>query len=581
MRVTKRFGLFIAIFLTALLGFLFSDTGPSFSAQKPQVIYFHQETCQECKKTEPFIKEIEERYSDQIILEKLEVTSSQEARNAYFAFANKYGLDTAKIGVPLLFLGDKSFLGRETIVDRVEDEIKSSIDKPKPLRIPLEDAKKISASEGGEISCADETICEAPQTSKLTIPIIISAAAIDSINPCAIAVLIILISFLLGIKATKGRMLWIGLIYIGAVYAAYLLAGLGILKFIQILPLEVEWIQIFAAVFLFIFALLNFSDALSAISGRGKSTLAIPQSAKPFIQKYLSKATVFGALIAGVIVSFVELPCTGAVYFGILSLLAASGETYMKGLLYLLFYNLIFVAPLVVILFAAVAGKDVRVFERFSKGNKAFVKALMGSIIIVLISALIWPIRDFLSIQFQNLADFAGGKEISSEVILAGVLILITTLYFLLAYAKPAITKKINLFYCAICYAVSLTWLGLLALLILGYKFDTNILAALLGMSVTGIMYQLESFFKENNIKRFWLFRIILVNVGIALIYGIIFNSSGVLLVGLLGVLILILLFFYLASRKNPDISKPKGASSGKKKGKALSELENRLENCC
>ncbi|OGY22679.1 MAG: hypothetical protein A2113_02195 [Candidatus Woykebacteria bacterium GWA1_44_8] len=578
MSLIKKLGLISFIFLAAWVGFLFTKPNISLATEKPQIIYFYQETCLECKKIEPFLNNIQRKYQGKIIFEKLELTKAQENRNAYFAFASEYGLDTTNIGVPLIFIGEKSLMGEGPVTDELENEIKTELKNPIGLKISLGEAKKIPAAESQDIGCVDKTVCKTPN-SRLTLPLVVATAAVDSINPCAIAVLIILISFLLGISASKKRLLLIGLIYIGAVYIAYLLAGLGILKFIQVLPIQVEWIQIVAAIFLFIFALLNFNDAFASASGE-KTTLAIPAGTKPLIQKYLSRATIFGALIAGVIVSFVELPCTGAVYFGILSLMATS-VTFLKGLAYLVLYNFIFVAPLLVILVAAVAGKDIKTFEKLSKENKALVKALMGTVIVVLIGALIWPIRDFISWQLQNLASFAAGKEISSLTILVSVLISITVLYFLLAYFKPVVTKKIKVFYCAICYAVSLTWLWLLALLVLGFKYDTKILAVLLGMSVVGIMYQLEDYFKKKDIKRFWLFRIVLINAGILLIYGVLFVSFVIFLIGLAGVLILLLLFFYLAARRRGTAERIRETITSKQKGKALKDLEDRLENCC
>jgi len=578
MGIIRKFVIFSIIFLTGLVGLFFIGRHPILAASKPQVIYFYQESCQECKKIEPLLANIQQKYHDKIVFEKLEVTGSQENRNAYFAFADKYNLDTTKIGVPLIFIGKKALLGKDPITNNLENEIRANLKNPSSLKISLEEAKKISATGDGNIGCVDKTVCKTSE-SKITLPLIIGAAAVDSVNPCAIAVLILLISFLLGISASKSRMLSIGLIYIGAVYAAYLLAGLGILKFIQVLPVDVEWVQITAAAALLIFALLSFSDALSVVSG-GRSTLAIPSGTKPTIKKYLSRATIFGALVAGIIVAFVELPCTGAVYFGILSLIASS-LTFTKGLAYLVFYNLIFVAPLIFILFAAVAGKDIKVLEKFSKENKAVVKALMGAVILVLIAVLLWPIRDFISLQWGNLTFFNHGIEIPSMTITLSVIISITLLYFTLAFLKPIFTARIKVFYCAICYAVSLTWLGLLALFFLGFKFDTRILTALLGMSVVGIMYQLEDYFKEKEIKKYWLFRIILINTGILLIYGVLFGSLSVLLVGLVGVLILVLLFFYLASRKRGIAERVKEVLPGKEKSKALKELEDRLENCC
>jgi len=64
----------------------------------------------------------------------------------------------------------------------------------------------------------------------LTLGIIISAAAADSINPCVFGVLIFLIAFMLKIFKSPGRMLLGGFLYTAVVYGTYLLLGFGILK---------------------------------------------------------------------------------------------------------------------------------------------------------------------------------------------------------------------------------------------------------------------------------------------------------------------------------------------------------------
>ena len=64
------------------------------------------------------------------------------------------------------------------------------------------------------------------------LPVVLVTALVDSINPCAIGVLILLIGTLLALSRDKHKMLFIGIIYILTVYITYLLAGIGLLLFI-------------------------------------------------------------------------------------------------------------------------------------------------------------------------------------------------------------------------------------------------------------------------------------------------------------------------------------------------------------
>src|SRR3990167_615018 len=64
----------------------------------------------------------------------------------------------------------------------------------------------------------------------LTIPIVIAAAVVDSINPCVFGVLIFLIAFMTKMFKSANKMLLFGLLYSAVVYTTYLLLGFGILK---------------------------------------------------------------------------------------------------------------------------------------------------------------------------------------------------------------------------------------------------------------------------------------------------------------------------------------------------------------
>ena len=74
-----------------------------------------------------------------------------------------------------------------------------------------------------------------PGIEGLTLPIVIGTAIIDSINPCAIGVLILLVATLLQLTHDKKKMLFLGSVYVAVVYITYLLAGLGLIWFQGIL----------------------------------------------------------------------------------------------------------------------------------------------------------------------------------------------------------------------------------------------------------------------------------------------------------------------------------------------------------
>ncbi len=206
----------------------------------------------------------------------------------------------------------------------------------------------------------------------LTIPALIGGAAIDSINPCAFAVMIFLLGYLLALGSSK-LILRVGLVYIVTIFVVYFLAGLGLLKALTAFGLAGIIYKIAAIILLFV-GLVNVKDFFWY--GKG-FTLAIPESKKPLLQKYIRKASIPAAIVLGFLVSAFELPCTGGVYIAVLGLLA-SRETELSAVPYLLLYNFIFVLPLFIILGLVYFGISAKQMEEWRTKNRKWLRLVLG-----------------------------------------------------------------------------------------------------------------------------------------------------------------------------------------------------------
>src|SRR3990167_5693683 len=176
----------------------------------------------------------------------------------------------------------------------------------------------------------------------LTWPVIITTALVDSINPCAIGVLILLISTLIVMHNKRSKMLTVGAIYILAVYVTYFLAGIGLLLFIQKLNIA-QPLSIFVGSLVIILGLIEIKDFFWY--GQGISLSIAPRYVK-YIEKRAKNLTTLSAIILGAFVAAVELPCTGGPYLAITTWIAQSDTLPIKALYYLLVYNFIFILPL-------------------------------------------------------------------------------------------------------------------------------------------------------------------------------------------------------------------------------------------
>jgi cytochrome c biogenesis protein CcdA len=192
-------------------------------------------------------------------------------------------------------------------------------------------------------------------------PIVITVAALlDSINPCAFSVLFLTITFLLSLGHKRGKILSVGLAYIGGIYIIYTSIGLiGIWALQRVNPVPGLLPKI-GGVAIILFGLVGiFNEFFPNFPLK----LKLPQFSHQYIGKFIEKATFPAAIILGFLVGIFEFPCTGGPYTFILGLISDISNRG-TGIAYLIYYNFIFILPLLVILFFVT---DQVVLEKFDK----------------------------------------------------------------------------------------------------------------------------------------------------------------------------------------------------------------------
>lgn len=185
---------------------------------------------------------------------------------------------------------------------------------------------------------------------KLTLPKVLSLAVVDAVNPCAFAVLLLLLVSIIAYNPGNRRsILFAGLAFITSVFVTYFLYGLVFIKFFQIvqaLAVVRFWLFEGLAVAAITFGVLNIRDFIRYKPGRLGTEM--PLLMRPKVKKILSKITsTKGAAVAGLLVAVFLLPCTIGPYIiaaGILSVF-----DMLENVPILLLYNLVFVAPMAAI----------------------------------------------------------------------------------------------------------------------------------------------------------------------------------------------------------------------------------------
>lgn len=212
-----------------------------------------------------------------------------------------------------------------------------------------------------------------------TLGTVIITALIDSINPCAIGVLILLVSMMVVYKS-KRELLIYGFIYIFFVFLTYLLAGFGILYFLSSIPLLVsEYISIVIGTLIVIAGLIEIKDFF----WYGKFiTLSIPAKKAKQIHEMAKKVTPYAMVVLGAFVAGVELPCTGGPYLAILTMLSQNFN--LAAFLMLILYNILFVMPLIIILLMVYFGYKIQSIKRWKQNNRAYMRLAIGAVLVFL-----------------------------------------------------------------------------------------------------------------------------------------------------------------------------------------------------
>ena len=213
--------------------------------------------------------------------------------------------------------------------------------------------------------------------------VLIGAGIIDSINPCAIGVLVFLLAYLIKSGQKWTSLLMHGFTYLLAVFLTYLLAGVLLLPVIQ-------WMRNFStnaymiiAAIIGIFGLLEIKEFLkpstwwSLVEISPKYSVMIKKMSKKIANSLL---TTFGLWA---FVALVELPCTWAVYLAVLALMASSGLS-VSNITMLIVYNILFIAPLIVILILFYRGMRSKIIDIWIQKYKPYMRLMTGSLLVAL-----------------------------------------------------------------------------------------------------------------------------------------------------------------------------------------------------
>ena len=377
---------------------------------------FYGESCPHCAAEKEFLKEyLKDR--DNVKLYTYEVFNDQSNVELMSKVADEMGIKVS--GVPFTIIGKKTLIGYS---DGVTDEdIKKAVEKylnedneyrdyageitgKVSKETPKQEEKKETKKEENKDSKYEKTVPVFGKINakKVSLPLLaVVLGFVDGFNPCAMWILIFLITMLLNMKDRK-KMWILGLIFIltsGVVYLMFMLAWLNLAVFISKLT-YIKLLISLVAITVGIINLINYGKSLNKDDG---CEVVDKKDRKKIMNRIIKVTTqskfilaILGIIVLAASVNIVELMCSIGIPLLFTQILAMNDLSTFSYIAYMFIYILFFlVDDILVFAISMVTLKVTGITTKYTKYSH-----LIGGLIMLLIGILLLVKPEILMFNF-------------------------------------------------------------------------------------------------------------------------------------------------------------------------------------
>ena len=384
------------------------------------IYLFHSNTCSHCAAEKELLNELEDKY-DNIRIYKYEIS---DKKNVDLLDEVALMFDTKVTGVPFTVIGEKVYKGfsyedsKSKFMGAIEyysdngykdivGEYIGGIELPS-YEIDVNN----SDSSNDDTGKVDEFIEEYGnhtislfgfkiETKNLALPIVsVLIGFIDGFNPCAMWVLLFLISMLIGMK-NKKRMWTLGITFLftsALIYLLFMLAWLNVASMLT----SIGWFRLLIGIVAIGGAGINLYGYIKSKDTNGCNVVDDKKRNKIFgrIRKFTSEKNFFlaivGVMALAVSVNIVELACSAGLPVMFIEILSVNNLTIIEEILYIGLYMLFFLLDDLVIFFVAMVSMQLTGFStKYGKLSK-----LVGGILLLIIGILMIFKPEWLMFNF-------------------------------------------------------------------------------------------------------------------------------------------------------------------------------------
>lgn len=405
---------YIVILVLALFTFI-----PSTKALEENIVnihLFYSKICPHCAKEIKVINELEKKYNN-LKVYKHEI-STQEAYELLKKVENHFNIKIKT--VPFTVIGEKYYSGyskentKKEFVEIIEVYSKTGYkdivgEYMGNIELPKEEINNNTKDNIDNLINEEKNnkIVNIPLIGKinlknLAIPLVtIIIGLLDGFNPCAMWVLLFLISMLLGMKDKK-RMWSLGLAFIitsSLIYFLFMVAWLNITSIIT----KVTLFRTTIAIIALIGGSINFYSYLKTRKETGCNVIDDKKRAKIFdkIKKFTHEKSFILALLGiislAITVNLVELACSAGLPVMYIEILNMNNLSNLEYYLYIILYVIFFMLDDIIVFTVAMISLELTGFStKYGKLSK-----LIGGILLIAIGILMLIKPEWLMFNFN------------------------------------------------------------------------------------------------------------------------------------------------------------------------------------
>ncbi len=398
---------YLKIVLILVLTFIFVPFKVNADEKVINIHLFYGEGCPHCAKEEAFLEEYLEGRTD-IKLYKYEVWYDKDNQDLLKKVQEK--LNDDRSGVPYTVIGDKILYGYlEGTTDKsIKKYVKKNL-KSDNYRDYVGEITGIVKEQttNNELISTDEEV-EVPilgsvNAKNVSLPLLsVVLGFVDGFNPCAMWILIFLITMLFNMK-NKKKMWILGLTFIltsGIVYLLFMLTWLNLATFIS----KVQFIRLAVAAVAIITGIINLSKFANSINKKDEGCDVVDKKERKNIMNKIISITkekkfilaIFGIIALAASVNIIELMCSIGLPLLFTQILAMNDLNTFEYMLYMFIYILFFlIDDIIVFVVSMITLKVTGLSTKYTKYSH-----LVGGIIMIIIGLLLIIKPEILMFNF-------------------------------------------------------------------------------------------------------------------------------------------------------------------------------------